>query len=1008
MPKMPKGGSRASATPTMSLAAILAAHGNAAEKKSPSSTGNGIARGSTSSTSSSNPPTHTTVSGLASPVAPRPSPAVKQLQALPSHYASSSSSPSIPKKSSSTSNLPIHEDQVVSDATGSQINACQYNSTGEYILTGGVDRTIRLWNPATRFCIKNYEAHGWEVLDLAVSPENGKFASCGGDKTVFLWDVLSGMTLRRILRYYNTTMGLQILEEPKDSVTSIKIQGSDLLAGCVDGSIRTYDIRMGSLITDHIFEPITSVSFSKDGNCVLASSLDNTIRLMDRADGALLNAYKGHRNDKYKIRSCLSNSDAHVLSGSEDGKIYIWDLMEVRFLEVIDNVKVEPGRYKYVIVDTRASEIMASAGCHLADVLAREGTMYLENLEKRRSPSPNVEAIYFAMPTEDSVRRIIRDFKTGRTATYSAGHLFFLSPMEDKMFDHLRSSTDAKYIKSLKELFMDFYAIESRVFSLGNRNAFFNLFSPSLKERNQHGEINSVSKQLVSVCASLQLNPIVSYYRSSDLSMQTSKNIAMTVQLELDEYYKGQPRVGFKPPHLIIIDRSLDPITPILHDFYYQALATDLLPIKDGTKFEYSSFGQDGQPCEKVAILDENDKTFSKIRHNHITDCIKFLKTNVDNFVADAMSKPTTGNQLDAIREQMARLPQFQENKEKFSVHLSIVNECLEYIKNNKLVDISGLEQSLATGQLANGEIPKSFDPEIAVFLDDNSVRMVDRLRLLMLFFITQAVPQEMRNQLFQLSRCDYLDRDIANNLEFLGVKLDVAAPPPAKKWWITELLQKKSVAEDDIEYDLPRYSPVIKSIVDGVVNGTLDRNQYPYTLAPDELETIQAKKTVRSLRSAQPTFHHKGRRNEPQGRLIIFIAGGVTYSEIRMAYEMAATHNWDILIGSTHIMTPPSFMDDMKILRNGPPPPPPPPPRSPSPPPEALVSNKSFGSNPFSSVKNVFASGGSSGQQPGQQQQNAQPLPQRPTTQLQQHASTASDSSRVKEKLKGFWNEFK
>lgn len=52
--------------------------------------------------------------------------------------------------------------------------------------------------------------------------------------------------------------------------------------------------------------------------------------------------------------------------------------------------------------------------------------------------------------------------------------------------------------------------------------------------------------------------------------------------------------------------------------------------------------------------------------------------------------------------------------------------------------------------------------------------RMVDRLRLVMLFFITQAVPQEMRNQLFQLSRCNYADREIANNLEFLGVKLDV------------------------------------------------------------------------------------------------------------------------------------------------------------------------------------------------------------------------------------------
>ncbi|KAG0326361.1 vacuolar sorting protein VPS33/slp1, partial [Podila horticola] len=642
--------------------------------------------------------------------------------------------------------------------------------------------------------------------------------------------------------------------------------------------------------------------------------------------------------------------------------ISITDTLKRRFLEAIDNVKVEPGRYKYVIVDSRAAEIMASAGCHLADVLAREGTMYLENLEKRRSPSAGVEAIYFAMPTEDSVRRIIRDFKVGRPATYSAAHLFFLAAMDDKMFDHLRASTDAKYIKSLKELFMDFYAVESRVFSLGRRNAFFNLFSPQLREMNQVSEVNAISKQLISVCASLQINPIVSYHRSSDLSMQASKNIAMTVQTELDEYYKGQPRVGLKPPQLVIIDRTVDPITPILHDFYYQAMATDLMPIQDGTKYEYTSAGQDGQPVEKVAVLDEADKTFVKIRHNHITDCIKFLKSNVDELMAESVNKPMSGNQLDVLREQMAKLPQFQENKEKFSVHLEIVNGCMEYIKHNKIVDISNLEQSLATGQLANGEIPKSFDPEIAAFLDDNSVRMVDRLRLVMLFFITQAVPQEMRNQLFQLSRCNYADREIANNLEFLGVKLDV----------------KKSVEEDEIEYDLPRYIPTIKSIFDGVVSENLDRDQYPYTLAPDQLETIQARKTVRSLRSAQPTFHHKGRRNEPKGRLILFIAGGVTYSEIRAAYESAAQHEWDILIGSTHIITPPMFMEDMRLLRSGPPPPPPPPPRSPSPPPEPNVF-----SSPASSAKPMAA-----------------PQPQQPSSQLQH----TSSEQKVKDKLKGLW----
>ncbi|KAI1313461.1 WD repeat-containing protein 83 [Mortierella claussenii] len=372
---MPKGGSRMLAPANMSIAATLAAHRSKAEKlkKEPSGSGamryeavgGGAGAGARAATKSSIP------SMNQASYAPSPSPVSNPA----SYYTSLSASEpraqtttSLRKPSSSaTQVLPIFEDQIVSDATGSQINACQYNSTGEYILTGGVDRTIRLWNPATRFCIKTYEVHGYEVLDLAVSVDNGKFASCGGDKTVFLWDVMSGMTLRRFAGHtqrvnaidfneegtvlasgsYDATIRLwdcrsqlkapiQIFEEPKDSVTSIEIKGSDLLAGCVDGTIRIYDIRMGSLITDQIFEPITSVSFSADGNCVLASSLDDTVRLMDRVNGGLLNAYKGHKNSKYKIRSCLSNSDAHVISGSEDGRIFIWDLMEGNVVHKIE------------------------------------------------------------------------------------------------------------------------------------------------------------------------------------------------------------------------------------------------------------------------------------------------------------------------------------------------------------------------------------------------------------------------------------------------------------------------------------------------------------------------------------------------------------------------------------------------------------------------------------------------------------------------------------------------
>jgi mitogen-activated protein kinase organizer 1 len=50
---------------------------------------------------------------------------------------------------------------------------------------------------------------------------------------------------------------------------------------------------------------------------------------MDKTSGALLQEYSGQVNTKgYRIEAAIGYESKQVLSGSEDGSIYIWDLVK--------------------------------------------------------------------------------------------------------------------------------------------------------------------------------------------------------------------------------------------------------------------------------------------------------------------------------------------------------------------------------------------------------------------------------------------------------------------------------------------------------------------------------------------------------------------------------------------------------------------------------------------------------------------------------------------------------
>jgi mitogen-activated protein kinase organizer 1 len=257
------------------------------------------------------------------------------------------------------------------------VHTLTYSSgSGTYLLSGGADRKINLWNPSTLTNIATYTGQGYEILSLACSHDNTLFASCGGDKLVFLWDVATATTLRRFEGHWghrinsvawnfdssvlasggydatvrlwdvkaaNSRKPIQVLQDAKDAVSDVVVYGHELVAASHDGRVRAYDLRMGRCFVDVVApdHPVTCVRVSRDGRAMLVVSLDATVRLLDRDSGGLLMSYKGHTNKELRIRAAFAQAEEFVVAGSEDGAVCVWDLLTGK---VVDRLGAHAGK----------------------------------------------------------------------------------------------------------------------------------------------------------------------------------------------------------------------------------------------------------------------------------------------------------------------------------------------------------------------------------------------------------------------------------------------------------------------------------------------------------------------------------------------------------------------------------------------------------------------------------------------------------------------------------------
>lgn len=101
---------------------------------------------------------------------------------------------------------------------------------------------------------------------------------------------------------------------------------------------------------------------------------------------------------------------------------------------------------------------------------------------------------------------------------------------------------------------------------------------------------------------------------------------------------------------LIILDRTIDPVAPLLHEFTYQAMVADLLNVEEaanGLKYTYEYIQEDGTSKDQEAVLNDQDAVYTSIRHMHIAITTEQLIDDFNKFMSENASGTGSGQVLD-------------------------------------------------------------------------------------------------------------------------------------------------------------------------------------------------------------------------------------------------------------------------------------------------------------------------------------------------------------------------
>jgi len=201
----------------------------------------------------------------------------------------------------------------IDDAHKGGVTCLRLPSNVRFVLSGGAEGELRVWELKTRQMISNLKEHVARVNDLQMFPNDQFAVSCSRDRCLLTWDLRAE---KRLTSHREKHGGINCLAVASNQTTVIT-------AG-QEKALTYWDLRMADPIRSvELDEEISSLSISYDDRYLVTGGSSHVVKVWDVQAASVISTGTGHSRAIQRVS--WSPDGKQAVSVGLDTSILVWN-----------------------------------------------------------------------------------------------------------------------------------------------------------------------------------------------------------------------------------------------------------------------------------------------------------------------------------------------------------------------------------------------------------------------------------------------------------------------------------------------------------------------------------------------------------------------------------------------------------------------------------------------------------------------------------------------------------